>query len=255
MALPPAGRLDHEVVDAHPLGRLRRAPRAAGVLEVADQFLLLRIHRDRRLLPPLRRAHAPRDVAKLRVPIHVLTAFARLDVALQAVAEAVQQLGDHRVADVMAQPVERHGQRARTQAGPAQRRVGIAGRRRLDQRIQVAQQRRVELGGALPAAARLPRPRADERFARRQLTQAALNRRRRDPRRARHLRDAAVADRLRFGRRPQSARSLRQHRRRGRMLGPQRGQIHVRTVPRADQQYKLLFPDKPLVRPTTVGAG
>jgi uncharacterized protein (TIGR03435 family) len=29
------------------------------------------------------------------------------------------------------------------------------------------------------------------------------------------------------------------------VLGPQRGQIHVRTVPRADQQYKLLFPDKP----------
>jgi hypothetical protein len=33
------------------------------------------------------------------------------------------------------------------------------------------------------------------------------------------------------------------------MLGPQRGQIHVRTVPRADQQYKLLFPDKPLEAP------
>ena len=30
------------------------------------------------------------------------------------------------------------------------------------------------------------------------------------------------------------------------MLGPQRGRIHGRTVPRPDQQYKLLFPDKPL---------
>jgi len=29
------------------------------------------------------------------------------------------------------------------------------------------------------------------------------------------------------------------------MFGPQRGLIHARTVPRADQEYKLLFPDKP----------
>ena len=203
--------LDQEVMDAHPLGRLRRAPRTADVLEVPHQFLFLGIHRDRRLLPSLRVTHAPRDVAKLRIPIHVLTAFTRLDVALQAIAEAVQQFGNNRVADVVAQAVERHGQRARTQAGPAQRRLGIAGGRRLHQRVQVAEQRGVTLGGALPAAARLARACADHRFARRQLTQAALNRRRRDPRRTRNLRDATVADRLRFRRRPQAARSLRQH--------------------------------------------
>ena len=71
----------------------------------------------------------------------MLAAFARLDVALQAVAEAVQQLGDHRVADGVAERLEGDRQRARAQAGPAQRRVRIAGRRRLDQRLQVPQQR------------------------------------------------------------------------------------------------------------------
>ena len=144
---------DQEVVDAHAVGRSRRTPRAAGILEVPDELLLLRIHRDRRLLRPLRRAHLARDVPKLRVPIDVLTPFARLDVALQAVAQAVQQLRDDRVADVVAQRVERHRQRARAQARPAQRRVGIAGRGRLDQRIQVAQQRGIEIGRALAAAA------------------------------------------------------------------------------------------------------
>src|SRR3989442_15568816 len=34
-------RLDQEVMDSHPLGQLRRAPRPADVLEVSDQFLLL----------------------------------------------------------------------------------------------------------------------------------------------------------------------------------------------------------------------
>ena len=124
-------------MDPHPLRRLRRAPRAAGVLEVPDEFFLFRIDRDRRLLRPLRRAHPAGDVAKLGVPIGVLTTFAGLDVALQAIAQAVQQLGDHGVADVVAQAVERHGQGAGAQARPAQRRVRIAGRRRLDQGIQV----------------------------------------------------------------------------------------------------------------------
>ena len=46
-----------------------------------------------------------------RVPIGMLPALAGLDVALKTVAEGVQQLRDHRVTDVMAQPVQRHGQR------------------------------------------------------------------------------------------------------------------------------------------------
>lgn len=139
--------------------------------------------------------------------------------------------------------LERHGQRARTQARPPQGRVRIARRRRLDQGIQIPEQRRIEVDDALAAAARPPGPRAGERLSRRELTQAPLNGRRRDPCGARHLRNPAVADCLRFRGRPHPARSLRQHRRQGRMLRAQGGQIHGRTVPRADEQYKLLFPE------------
>ena len=98
------------------------------------------------------RANDLGDVPKLRVAIGMLAALARLDVALEAVAEGVQQLRDHRVADVMAQPVQRHGQRAHAPARPAQRRIGIAGRRRLHQRVQVPQQRRVGDGRPLASA-------------------------------------------------------------------------------------------------------
>ncbi len=136
---------------------------AAAVLEGADQFLLLGVDRDRRLLRAVGRRGPARDVAKLRVPVGVLAAFARLDVALQAVAEAVQQLRDHRVADGMAQRLERDRQRARAQAGPAQGRLGIARRRRLDQRVEIPQQRGIVVRRPLAPAARLPDPVAGER--------------------------------------------------------------------------------------------
>ena len=135
-------------------GRHARPP----FLKGPDQFLLLGVHRDRRLPPALGGPHLPRDVAKLRVPIRMLPAFARLDVALQAVAEAVQQLGDHRVADGVTERLEGHGQRARAQAGPPQRRLRIAGRRRFDQRVQVAQQRGLVRGRPLPPSAGLAHP-------------------------------------------------------------------------------------------------
>ena len=232
-------------MDAYALRRLRGAPRAARILEVPDQLFLLRVHGDRRLLLPLGRPDTPRDIPKLRVAVDVLAAFARLRIALQAVAQAVQQFGDHGVADVMAQPLERHRQRARAQARPAQRRVRIAGRRGLHQRVQVTQQRGIELSGPLAAPTGLSAPRAGEHGSRCEFTQAPLNGRRRDPRRARHLRDPAVADRLGFRGRPYPARSLRQYGRQRRMLGSQGGQIHSGNVPPADQQYKLLFSDRP----------
>ena len=236
------GGRDHEVVDLYPLRRLRRAPGAARVLERADQLLLLGVHRNRRLLLPLRASHAPGDVPKLRVPIDMLAALTSLGVALQAVAQSVQQLGDHRVADAVAQTVERHRQRPCALARPPQRRVGIAGGGRLDQRIQIAQQRRVEIDRALAAAARPSRPAARERLVRRQFTQTALDGRCRDTRGSGDQRRAAIPDRLGLSRRPHPARSLREHGRQRCMLCPQGSQLHGRSVLLADQQYKQLFP-------------
>ncbi len=88
---------------------------------------------------------------KLRVPIDMLAALT----SLEAVAQSVQQLGDHRVADAVAQTVD-----PCALARPPQRRVGIAGGGRLDQRIQIAQQRRVEIIARLrpPPALRVRPP-------------------------------------------------------------------------------------------------
>jgi hypothetical protein len=114
------------------------------------------------------------------------------------------------------------------------------------------QQRGIALGGPLAAPTGLPAPRAGDRVSGCKFTQAPLNGRRRDPRRTRHLRDAAVADRLGFCGRPHPARSLGQDGRQSRMLGSQRGQIHRANVPPVDQEYKLLFPDRPYL-PTICG--
>ena len=146
------------------------------------------------------------------------------------------------VADAVAQTVERHRQRPCALARPPQRRVGIAGGGRLDQRIQIAQQRRVEIDRALAAAARPSRPAARERLVRRQFTQTALDGRCRDTRGSGDQRRAAITDRLGLSRRPHPARSLREHGRQRCMLCPQGSQLHGRSVLLADQQYKQLFP-------------
>ena len=56
---------DEEVVDPHFLRLALRTPFAAGVLEVADQFLLLGIDRDRRLAGGKRCLHLIVDVAEI----------------------------------------------------------------------------------------------------------------------------------------------------------------------------------------------
>src|SRR6266536_1304022 len=80
---PMPGIADDEVVHADALGFALLPPRAAAILEIAHQLLLLRIHGDGRVSLPLRPLHGRRDIPKLRVPIRMLAAFPRLDIALQ----------------------------------------------------------------------------------------------------------------------------------------------------------------------------
>ena len=165
--------------------------------------IIIGVHRDRRLLRPLRGAHPTRNVAKLRVSVGMLAPLARLDVPLQAIAEAVQQLRDHRVTDAVAQAVEGDGQRTRTQAGPPQREIRIAGRRRFDQGVEVAQQRRVARGRPLPPPTRLPCPVRRQRRRGVELPEAPSHRGRGDARRAGDEGGAAIAERSGFRRRPE----------------------------------------------------
>ena len=90
-----------EIVHANILGFALRPPFAPSVLEVADQFLLLGVDRDRRLACGQRCRHLLIDVAKLPVAIRMVSAFAHLAIGLQAVAKRVQQFTDHRAADLM----------------------------------------------------------------------------------------------------------------------------------------------------------
>jgi hypothetical protein len=100
-----------------------------------------------------------RDVVKLRIPIGMLPPFCRLEIALEAVAERVEQLGHYRMTDVMAQRLERKRQRPCALATPAERRVGIARRRRLDQGVEIVQERGVDRRQGLAAAAGPTNPR------------------------------------------------------------------------------------------------
>src|SRR5437899_959502 len=78
---PVAGRRDHEIMDAHPVRSPFWTPGAAAILEVANQFFLLRVYRDRRLPLLLRPPDGLRNVPELGVPIRMLSSLARLRVA------------------------------------------------------------------------------------------------------------------------------------------------------------------------------
>lgn len=85
----------------HPLRLFDPSPQAPRILDVPDEFFLLRIHRDHR--PALRQIPFDRrvDVPKLCVTVRMIASFLGLTIALKAVVERVQELGDFRMADRM----------------------------------------------------------------------------------------------------------------------------------------------------------
>src|SRR6266511_2515093 len=236
--LPVPGIANDEVMHANAVRLALSSPCATGILEIADQFLFLGGDRNSRQTTAMCALDGLGDISKLRGPIGMLTAFSRLDVALERVAQLVQQVGDDGMADGVAEGLQRDGQRPGTLAGPPQRRVRIAGRGGLDQRIEVAQQRRVEDGGRFPSA---PGPAtASGRQSRLaiDLAYTALNGRPRNPRRPFHQPDAAVPERARFGRCPQPTRPLGEHRRQRGMFRAERGQPHASRYHAPSELYK-----------------
>ena len=177
---------------------------------------------DTQLRTALGDAHVSRDIPELGVAIGMLAALPRLHVPLQAVAEVVQQVGHRHVTDVVSEGRQGDSERPSTQTRPPQRRVRIAGRRRLDQRLQVVEKRRPMRGRPLPAAARSPRARRLERCTVRQVAQAASDGRLGNPGRPGDDADATAAQGLRFGGGPDPSRSLGEHRGHGGMLGAER---------------------------------
>ena len=89
----PAEFLDQEVMHPDLFRMALRAILAAIVTEVPDQFLLLGVDRDHRLLFGQSRGHLGVDVGELHIPVGVAVALLGLAVALQAVTRRVEQFG------------------------------------------------------------------------------------------------------------------------------------------------------------------
>jgi hypothetical protein len=86
----PAEPRDHEVIDTDNLWVALRAPLPPGVLEIADQLLLLGVHRDDRLAGLQGSPDLAVDVLELGVAVGVALPLDRLAVGLEAVPRLVE---------------------------------------------------------------------------------------------------------------------------------------------------------------------
>jgi hypothetical protein len=236
---------DEEIVHPHRRGLPFRPPLATGVLEVADQFLLLRVDRDDRLGRRLEPPDLLVDVPELGVAIGMGRPFAGLAIGLQTVARRRQQFRHQLPADLMPHTLQARRQLADTLRGPAQRRHRIARRRGLHQPLEIGQEGRIFVERPLATAARTSNPVGRQRAFRRQLLKPALNRGIGDSGRARHPGDAAPAGGPRLGRRPNPPCALRQRRSQGFVLRPAEADIHASSLlsrPSNPCTYSLTMP-------------
>ena len=128
---------------------------------VANQFLLLCIHRDRRLARSNRCLHRRIDMLKLCIAVRVIGPLARLAVRLAAVFYVPQQVRHHPLAHL--EPLLRQcfDQMALAAADPAQRRARIAADGVLDQRLECCRQARLMRHGGLASGPWPAHPRHD----------------------------------------------------------------------------------------------
>jgi hypothetical protein len=153
----PSQSLDEEVVNPHLFRVALRPPFPAAVLEIADQFLLLGINRDDRLLGFERGLRQSIDVSKLRIPIRMAIALSGLAVGLQAEMQRLQQLADDCVADLV--PLSAQFRRKPPQAArPSQARLRIAPLTRLDQLQQRGDKACIVINQRLAPSSRAPNP-------------------------------------------------------------------------------------------------
>ena len=192
--------LDQEIVHAHFLRIALLAPVAASVLEIADQFLLLRIDRNSRLVLGHGCLDRVVDDVELRVAVGIVGALARLAIGLQAELLLLQQLADDGMADLVPEFVEFSRQPAQALARPAQRRHRIAARVGLDQRVQIVEQTGVRFRQRFASPSRTANTTELQRRRRVEFLQAASDRARGDPRDAGNRGDAPMPRRPGFRR-------------------------------------------------------
>lgn len=184
---------DLEVVHADHLRVLPRTQLATGILEVANQLLLLGIHRDRRLAGGDRRLHRRIDVRELLIAVRMLAPLARLTVGLTAVLQIPRQVRYHPLTGLEALRGQRLDQVTQAAADPAQRRLGIAADGIVDQRLQRCRQARLMRHCALAPAARTTHTASYLVATPAQVLDAAIDRAARKPGRLRRRRNPAIA--------------------------------------------------------------
>ena len=125
-----------KVMAVHLQGLFRGQPLLAGIVVVSQQFLLLRVHGDDGRALGQSPLDLCVDMAELRVTVGMILPLFRLAVALQAVALLLENLCDLYVTERVLLAGQLRGQGARALADPAQRRLRIAARFRINQPVQ-----------------------------------------------------------------------------------------------------------------------
>jgi hypothetical protein len=140
-----------EILGADLLGLTFGSPFAAGILEIADQFLLFRVDRDDWLSSILEGPYLVVDVFELGIAIRMGRPLKGLAIRLKTISQVLKHSSDSMMADTMALTDEGLGQIPRTLAGPSQGRLRIATCGRFDQCFEGLKQGLVGLLEAMTA--------------------------------------------------------------------------------------------------------
>ena len=219
-----------KIMRTYPPRLFRGTPLLAGIVEVADELLLLRIHGDHRAAVPEAAFHRGVDVPKLRIPVRMVPPLFRVPVALEVVVEPPQELRHLRMADPMVSPPQGRGDGPRALTNPPQGRFRIAARLGIDHRFQGVHEARVRHRDGRASGAGAPDPAGHHRGPLFNLTDALGNR---VPSKTAGSMDethATIAQRHRFTRRHKAPRALVQQRPHRLELG---GQFSKTAHPRA----------------------
>ena len=184
----------------------RGKPLLASVIVVADEFFLLRIHRDHGAALRQASFHRGIDVPKLRVAVRMVSPLLRLPVALETVVEPVQKLSDLRMADWVLVPTQLLRNRSRALTNPSQRRLRVAPGLMIDHRFQGIHQPRVRHRNEFAPRSGAANPTFHRRGTLFDFTDAFGNGLARQSARTAHPTHSPIAQSPRFARRHQAPR-------------------------------------------------
>jgi hypothetical protein len=131
---------NNEVVNPYSPGTALPAPFPARILEISNQFLLLRIHRNNRLAGSVVSDCLPIDVFELRIAVRVLFSFPCFAIGLQTVALSPQDLSHDRKTHGMSHLLKPLGQETKALGRPSKRRFRVSSCAGFHQRLQVRNQ-------------------------------------------------------------------------------------------------------------------